>query len=155
MNVFLPYKSFDKCAEVLDDKRLVKQILECRQILNMIATKKSNQEYKNPYLHHPVVAHYFNQEKHIVDYALAMCREFHYRFNRWHSYHESFIQDMRMYDKPFLPIFAKGNKHDPSHIRETNFDKVCELFKQRLVEKWDNNKQFPNWTKRPLPEFYN
>ena len=52
MNIFLPYKSFEKCAQSLDDRRLSKQILECHQILTMIRKKKDDDSYKNPYLNH-------------------------------------------------------------------------------------------------------
>lgn len=36
MQTFLPYKNFRKCAEVLDNRRLNKQIVECQQILSCI-----------------------------------------------------------------------------------------------------------------------
>ena len=38
MQTFLPFNSPAKCAEVLDNKRLNKQILECYQILKVIST---------------------------------------------------------------------------------------------------------------------
>ena len=37
MQVFLPEKSFTESAKVLDQKRLVKQLLEGRQILTVLA----------------------------------------------------------------------------------------------------------------------
>ena len=37
MQTFLPYSDFQKCAEVLDGKRLRKQIVECEQILNCLS----------------------------------------------------------------------------------------------------------------------
>ena len=36
MQVFLPYSSFCLCAQCLDNRRLLKQILECKQILNAL-----------------------------------------------------------------------------------------------------------------------
>jgi hypothetical protein len=41
VNTFLPFSNFQKCAEVLDDKRLYKQIVECKQILNTILANTS------------------------------------------------------------------------------------------------------------------
>lgn len=39
MQIFLPYKDIYKTAEALDKRRLNKQILECRQILNALYGK--------------------------------------------------------------------------------------------------------------------
>jgi hypothetical protein len=41
MNVFLPYSNFEKCAACLDSRRLWKQVLECHQILNLLAKMKA------------------------------------------------------------------------------------------------------------------
>jgi len=54
MQTFLPYPSFKKSAEVLDTKRLYKQIVECKQILNVIR-RKSAGEQKIGYANHPIV----------------------------------------------------------------------------------------------------
>lgn len=39
MQVFLPENSFADCAKVLDQKRLVKQLLEGRQIMSILANE--------------------------------------------------------------------------------------------------------------------
>jgi len=36
MQTFLPYQNYSRCAEVLDNKRLGKQRVECLQILNAL-----------------------------------------------------------------------------------------------------------------------
>ena len=53
VNTFIPFKDFKKCAEVLDDKRLYKQIVECKQILNAIDANNKNEKYG--YQNHPIV----------------------------------------------------------------------------------------------------
>lgn len=153
MNIFLPYENFADCAKVLDDKRLTKQILECKQILNMIERQKSDSNYKNPYLHHPVVKHYSNQIHHIVEYALAMCREFRYRFGKPHTYHSYFAFRMTIKLNEFVPLYASGSKHSANCIRETNAEKVYELFKSKLNDKW-NFDSSTKWTNRQIPDFY-
>lgn len=45
---FLPYKDFEKCASALDNKRLYKQIVECKQILNILGNVKAGLHYKCP-----------------------------------------------------------------------------------------------------------
>jgi hypothetical protein len=55
MQTFLPYKGFKKTAKVLDDKRLFKQLVEARQIINIITTgkTKSGRKYRG-FTNHPV-----------------------------------------------------------------------------------------------------
>lgn len=156
MNIFLPYKSFEKCAQSLDDRRLSKQILECHQILTMILKKKSDDAYKSPYLNHPVVKHYFNQEHHIVEYSLAMCKEFNYRFGRHHKYYISFIDKMTPKTNDFIPLYAEGSKNSQMCIREMSEYSVYALFKLKLMQKWRKdilNGHQPKWTNRKRPNF--
>lgn len=156
MNIFLTDKSFEKCAQDLDDRRLNKQILECYQILSMILKKKSDDSYKSPYLHHPVVVNYFNQEHHLVEYALAMCKEFAHRFKKTHTYHIWFINHMTPKTCDFLPLYSEGSKNSEDCIRETSPNSVYALFKIKLRRKWNNdilNFRQPKWTNRKAPNF--
>lgn len=45
MNTFLPFVDFVKSAAVLDDKRLYKQIVECKQILNTLSLKRGREAH--------------------------------------------------------------------------------------------------------------
>lgn len=159
MNIFLPYSNFNKCAEVLDDKRLAKQILECKQIITMIEKKKSNPDYKNPYLNHPVVQHYFHSIDFISIYALVMCREFKHRFEHEHSY-KSFFETYKpstMLLKSHSIVYASGSKYSLFYIRETREKEVHRLFREKLIDKWEKDKETGKslkWTNRPVPLFY-
>lgn len=160
MNIFLPYDRFYDCASTLDDRRLTKQILECKQIITIIEKKHADPSYKSPYLNHPVVQHYFNSPNFIVNYALAMCREFKYRFNHEHSYLLFFDQrlDPNHYTFDHVSIiYAAGSKYSPLCIRETRPNVVHKLFKEKLIRKWlvDKEQDRPaGWTRRPIPNFY-
>lgn len=156
MNIFLPSLNFKECAEILDDKRLNKQILECKQILSMILKKKEDASYNSPYLHHPVVINYFNQEHHVVEYALAMCKEFNYRFNKQHSLRLWFISHTTPARSDFEPIYAQGSKNAIDCIREKRPDWIIALFQARLTQKWNSdllNGRPPKWTNRKRPNF--
>lgn len=159
MNVFLPYSNFNKCAEVLDDKRLTKQILECKQIVSMIEKKKSNPDYKNPYLNHPVVQHYFHSVDFICMYALVMCREFKHRFNHEHTY-KQFFEDFSpttMLLKSQSIVYVSGSKYSSYYIRETREKEVHRLFKEKLIDKWEKDRETCKslkWTNRSVPLFY-
>lgn len=51
MQTFLPFEDFEKCAQSLDNKRLYKQIVECKQILNVLMDYDNAKDWKN----HPAV----------------------------------------------------------------------------------------------------
>lgn len=51
MNIFQPYEDVADCAQALDDRRLIKQILECKQIYDSGIQKRG-------YSNHPVTQHF-------------------------------------------------------------------------------------------------
>ena len=53
MMTFLPYPDFEKSAKALDYRRLGKQRLECKQIINLLENK--SQVNKKGYYSHPAV----------------------------------------------------------------------------------------------------
>jgi hypothetical protein len=71
MQTFLPYKDFNKSAEVLDNKRLNKQILEGYQILNVL----SNDDPKAGWRNHPAVKMWRGHEGQLWIYIMAMIKE--------------------------------------------------------------------------------
>lgn len=69
MQTFLPSKNFLTSAQMLDSKRLNKQILECFQILNVLSGNSIG--WKN----HPAVKMWKNHEKALHLYVNAMIME--------------------------------------------------------------------------------
>lgn len=61
MQVFRPYVDWAKSAAVLDDKRLGKQRVECKQVLNVIFRRLGliNDGLRG-WLNHPIVLMYYN-----------------------------------------------------------------------------------------------
>jgi hypothetical protein len=68
MQTFLPYKDFTKSANVLDSKRLNKQILEGYQILKVLNSDDPRAAWRN----HPAVKMWRGSETHLYDYVLSM-----------------------------------------------------------------------------------
>jgi hypothetical protein len=68
MQTFLPYKDFTKSANVLDSKRLNKQILEGYQILKVLNSDDPRAAWRN----HPAVKMWRGSEAHLYDYVLSM-----------------------------------------------------------------------------------
>jgi len=71
MQTFLPYKDFDKSANVLDSKRLNKQILEGYQIMNVLM----NDDPKAGWRNHPAVKMWRGFEMGLFQYAMVMVEE--------------------------------------------------------------------------------
>lgn len=175
MNIFLPYCHEDKITyddiansvKSLDDKRLVKQILEIKQIYNcyLYSINEIFTEHSKGYINHPVIQYYIKHPEFLSVYGECCCYEYYYRFNKHHIYEMFFLCNRCywenywetyhvLYKKPTIPFYVEKSKKDPTNIRTTkNVDK---LFQIKLNKKWNadlikGNK--PKWTKEDIPAF--
>jgi hypothetical protein len=71
VQTFVPYADFEESASVLDNKRLNKQLLEGRQILSILASKKTSGAWVN----HPAVKMWRDCEMPLYDYLFAVKNE--------------------------------------------------------------------------------
>ena len=71
MQTFLPSANFTKCAKLLDNKRLNKQILEGYQILNVNSGMSATGGWRN----HPAVLMWRGHEGSLLDYIYEMIKE--------------------------------------------------------------------------------
>ena len=103
-------------------------------------------------------------------YGYECCREYNYRFKKWHSltwYFDNELECLGFYSfdsegyiqaleiPKFTPYYMEGSKGQPNYIRTT--ENVSALFQTKLFKKWDNDKakgRPPKWTNRDVPEFY-
>lgn len=70
MQTFVPYEDFEASARVLDDKRLGKQRVETKQILNVLYTGR-----KGAWSNHPATRMWAGHEGVLLDYQFAICAE--------------------------------------------------------------------------------
>lgn len=77
MQTFLPYKSFERCARVLDRQRLGKQRIECVQILNvLLGSYAPNSRSRGAgWSNHPAALMWRGYERALYAYLLAMVEE--------------------------------------------------------------------------------
>jgi len=68
MQTFLPYADFDRCARVLDARRLGKQRVEALQICNALHRDAGG------WIHHPVTRMWRGYEPALVAYGVAVTR---------------------------------------------------------------------------------
>lgn len=88
MQTFLPYKDYHRVAEVLDSKRLNKQILECYQILNVLSNPSPTAGWRN----HPAVKMWRGHEFALWDYVNVMIIEANDRGIKTDKNHENLLR---------------------------------------------------------------
>lgn len=119
VNTFIPYADFNKCAKVLDNKRLGKQRVEAKQILNILTDATKTKGWRN----HPVVLMWKGYAKALMLYYNAIVLEWIRR---------GFVNNMPLYvirGKVQMPWFI-GNRsvhlsHQANLIRKNiNYAKV-------------------------------
>ena len=155
----MPYSTIAESVKSLDNVRLQKQILECYHI-HQVALGLSD-GYKN----HPVVKHYARFPEFIKVYGLECCYEYLLRTGKLNKFYDYFMWDdiddyIKQYEQSnYIPIiYAEFSKNEPRCIRELDKEKVCKLFKDKLVKKWNADKEKgrnPKWSYRGAPTFYN
>jgi hypothetical protein len=160
MNIFLPYENdINKSIESLDDRRLNKQIVECKQLLSLATDELINKIdiSKRGYRNHPIYTHYKYDLKFLSLYGYNCCLEYKFRFNKEHSMHKYFDEQRVIYNglqmhTTWVPYYMEGSKGHSNYIRTTN--NVSSLYQRKLVDKWINSKYNIKWTNRNIPKFF-
>lgn len=76
MQTFLPYSSYARSARCLDNKRLGKQRVECKQILLALGVEVGSHTPKNSrWKNHPAVRMWRGYELALCGYSQAVCVE--------------------------------------------------------------------------------
>lgn len=155
MNIFVT--SFDpfESAQVLDDKRVIKMILESAQILSTVMNENEIKgPYKSTHKNHPVVLWVKESSENywwLIEHFQALCEEYSLRFNKEHKcsqYHELFVDGyFELIQDDKLTNFVNCTKF--KEIKE-----VTQAYRLALIDKWKNDKRPPKWTNSIAPEWY-
>lgn len=158
MNLFLPYENnVGKSVQSLDDKRLIKQISNIYQLVQIWEKEKQGIELGNRGYHkHPIYLHYKRYPKFLYFYGYTACIEYKFRFKQDHTHYEYFLNNY-LKDKTFRhkPFYMEGSKNDKLNCIRT-LENVSLLYQRKLIQLWINyeDKQEPIWTNRKKPEFF-
>lgn len=169
MNIFLSSSSAKQSIQELDDLRLQKQLVEVYQLLTLaIKEQEEGKEIKAGHYHHPVYLFYRDNIPFLVYYGYIACQEYEYRFGKQHEMFGEFsiflqtryteyvdCQNWKVIQPSYTPYYMEGSKGQPNYIRTT--ENVSELFRQKLIKKWEQDKakgRQPKWTNREVPQFY-
>lgn len=111
MQTFLPYKKFQESAKVLDYRRLGKQRLEAKQILEINLYKLQNPNSKIAWENHPAGLMWRGYEFSLALYVHEIC--FEWKYNR--GYKDTlllfFDQYINWREEPTDRPFWLGNKN--------------------------------------------
>jgi hypothetical protein len=155
MNIFCTSNDPLHCAEALDDKRLVKMILESAQILCTIVGGK----YKPTHTNHPCTVWAKSSSSNalwLYAHALYMCQEYSKRFAKLHASQEVIEETFkRLYSLPDTrPAKGDGAYFPQSWVNvsgiEGNIDTFA-AYRVCLNNKWDADTRTPVWTNKKPP----
>lgn len=158
MNIFVPYRKASLNAQMLDDLRLNKMILEGAQMLCSALHRHnaSDVPYKNAHERHPCTLWTGNTQgnfQYLYNLAMQMLLEREYRTGREPSTHKCyaviqwcFKHRHMLVAGPTTPFVncTTDYKHLPVH----------EAYKKQMVDKWNSDVRKPTWKRRGPPEFY-
>jgi len=137
MNIFATDPCPIKCAQYLDDKRVVKMCLETAQILSTVCGEGYRPTHKN----HPVVKWAKDNYGWTLEHFMALSNEYYLRYGKIHkcnSLLKTFIDNrIETLGTPF--VNCTTYKHIPD---------VHMAYKLYLNDKWDTDKREPTWYRR-------
>lgn len=152
MNLFFSSDTIMDSVRDLDDRRLMKQILECQTLLRISLGEQSG------YANHPVAVYYAKHPLFLANYGLYACIEYSNRFGKTHKLESDFanvwfnyLVDVSKVYEIVPPIYVEGSKKDKNCIRTT--ENVQELFRNKLKNKWRYDKYPPKWTLVGAPKW--
>ena len=153
MNIFVSDLSPKESAINLDDKRVVKMVLESAQILSTAMNEKgiTKGPYRSTHINHPSCVWASQNSENfrwLTEHFYWLCMEYEYRYNKEHKC-------FAMYEifKEVDTEFKLSEKMTP-FPNCTTFKDIKEVtlaYRKYLVQKWENDKRFPRWTNRTKP----
>jgi hypothetical protein len=147
MNIFAISPDVDACARFLDDKRLIKMILETAQLLSnaiRVIDPETPDLYRATHQNHPCSLWVSADPKNLswtIRLFFAYAGEYTRRFGKTHLSEEKLGDIFRYHfdDQPDPDNWV--NCTEFKHIQD-----VHEAYKQALWAKWKNDVREPKWT---------
>jgi hypothetical protein len=155
MNIFVTNADPALSAAYLDDKRVIKMILESCQMLNTVIIsmvgKSKSTGYKPTHKNHPcTVWAGTSRENYIwlIRHMSSLCNEYKLRYKKEHACQQYLEHFDRM--SKFLPFVVV--EQTPFVNCATDFkdeQDVYKAYKLQLDKKWSEDKRQPTWYGKP------
>lgn len=162
MNIFITSPCPKKCAEYLDNKRVVKMVLESTQMLCTALNELAGEQitpYKSTHKNHPCnvwVRESLENFYWLVSHALALSNEYERRYNKRHKCLSVIRQVVNIphtftfkgeFPKHELTTFPNCARNKSLGIDYTGEENVFIAYRKYLNDRWDTDKQPPRWYK--------
>lgn len=151
MNIFATSPCPVKSAKILDDKRVIKMILESAQLMSTAIREHGGEApYKTTHKNHPSAiwarktrANYIW----LLEHFEALCDEYTERYGKVHKSFQ-YIMDFE-YGITYIPqgTLTEMPKCMPDEIK---VDDVYESYQLYMIDKWKNDKRTPTWYREHL-----
>ena len=155
MNIFFTSDCPEKCAEYLDDKRVVKMCLETVQMLSTAINEHGGQGvYKSTHANHPsnvwareTLTNYYW----LTTHAIALGIEYKKRYNRNHKSIEALINSDMLEQAarllPDRPLTDKPNCAANSELGLCfkHIPNIYDAYRQYLDARFASDKRTPTW----------
>ena len=146
MQTFLPYSSFERCAKVLDYRRLGKQRIEAHQILSINYGLTPNSKWRN----HVCVRMWRGYDRALLEYAYQIVFEWRNRGfvdNMLERFNSDF---MALNSAPIVRPPWLGEKQLHTSHRAALLHKQFEFYSQ-VKPRWKEEPQLDYWW--PVPRY--
>lgn len=164
MNIFVTNESPVIAAQDMCDKHLIKMILETAQILSTVCKEVYDYEgdalYKSCYVKHPATlwaGQSYTNFCWLLEHGLALCHEYYFRFQKHHK-SETVLDEVIKYMSDTIFTWSGVTNSTPEFVQimpdEFKKTNTCIAYQNYLLNKFENNKPKPKWTKRDPPEWY-
>lgn len=161
MNIFVSDPCPIKSAQNLDDKRVIKMILESAQMLCTALHEHGHShiaKYKATHKNHPCnIWARENQANYnwLYIHFIALSEEYTHRTGKIHKSYKDCSVDlakgMTLLRAGELTPFANCAARKDMDIDYKHLPDVHEAYRLYLIDRWANDKLTPKWTKRNRP----
>ncbi len=150
MNIFVTNTCPIKSAIILDDKRLIKMVLETTQLLSTTLTILGSKKapYKPTHKNHPCTLWVKESKGNylwLLNHLKSLATEYTKRYNKVHKcqdYIEIFTNESTLLTNNELTTFK-----NVSYFKEDTTTDIIILYQRTLIEKWLNNLSTTTWNK--------
>lgn len=159
MNIFVTDKCPVKCAEYLDNKRVVKMVLETTQMLCTAINELHGKQltpYKSTHKNHPCnvwVRKSYRNWCWLLRHGFALSEEYTKRYGKTHKClqvlsflkQNAFLLRRLFKEKQVLTPFNNSARNKALGIDYTVEFNVFTAYQKYLNDRWDNDKLEPKW----------
>jgi len=155
MNIFYTSPDPTECARFLDDKRVIKMVLETTQLLCTALNHHAGEQvapYKSTHTNHPCAVWARLSSDNwtwLLKHAYALCDEYSVRYGRTHKCQAVLDQIAELVGQYLPPI---GPTPLPNCARNLSLDLDCthiedvnEAYELYLTQRWSRDKRQPTW----------